>query len=190
MHRPNDRVDVQAARRRGGTSPPPSPLPLLPFPPALGFDAPRRRVPQNATRRARNRCRSSRVHQLEESTSELGERAAVTKHESIGGHEVLPAAATAAAETEEVGEQRRGIHGRDVAVRCPGATQDLVDIVVDAGHRLPLAIHRYVRLDAGVPAGIDAAPGRLLRSSTASAGPAREKQRERERERKEERKSR
>lgn len=81
----NDRVDVQASLRRGGTSPPLSSLlPFLPFPPALDFDAPRRRVPQNATRRARNRCGSSHVHQLEESTSELGERAAATKHESIG----------------------------------------------------------------------------------------------------------
>lgn len=76
------RAGCATKRRHLATSLLSSPPPFLP--PALGFDAPRRRVPQNATRRARNRCGSSRVHQLEESTSELGERAAAIKHESIG----------------------------------------------------------------------------------------------------------
>lgn len=95
------------------------------------------------------------------------------------GHEVLAAAAAAAAEAEEVGEQRRGINGRDVAVRRAGATQDLVDVVVDAGRRLPFAVHRDVRLDAGVPAGVDAAPGRLLRSPVRERGGLRGRNRER-----------
>lgn len=97
------------------------------------------------------------------------------------GNEVLAAATTAAAEAEEVGEQRRRIDGRDVAVCRAGATQDLVDVVLDAGPRLPFAIHRHVRLDAGISVGVDAPPGRLLRSPSASAGPAREKRKRKER---------
>lgn len=94
-------------------------------------------------------------------------------------HEVLTAAA---AETAEVGERRR-VRGRDpqpnIGVRRAGAAQELVDVVVDAAGRLPFAVHRHVRLDARVPAGVDAAPGRLLRGPLArpqgrSAGGGRE----------------
>jgi len=82
-------------------------------------------------------------------------------------HEVLAAAAAATAEAAEIGEQRCRVRRRDsqpnIGVRRAGAAQDLVDVVVDAAGRLPFAVHRYVRLDARVPAGVDAAPSRLLR---------------------------
>lgn len=51
----NDRVDVQV---RDGEEVPRFSSPLLSSP-VHGFDAPRRRVPQNATRRARNHCGTS-----------------------------------------------------------------------------------------------------------------------------------
>lgn len=100
-------------------------------------------------------------------------------------HEVFAAAATAAAEAAEVGEQRRRIHGRhpqpNVAVRHAGATQGFVDVVVDARTRLPFAIHRHVRLDARVPTRVNVAPGRLLRLAPDEYEPhseAQEKERE------------
>lgn len=82
-------------------------------------------------------------------------------------HEVLTAAAATAAEAEEVGERRR-VRRRDPQsdVATPVVlhrAQGLVG-VIDAGG-LPLAVHRNVRLDARVPARVDAAPGRLLKRS-------------------------
>lgn len=61
--RPNDRVDVEVRRRGEGLVPPPLPFPPLPSSPS-SLDAPRRRVPQNATRRAREHCGNTpRVYQ-------------------------------------------------------------------------------------------------------------------------------
>lgn len=95
-------------------------------------------------------------------------------------HEVFTAAAATAAEAEKIGKQRRRFRGRgpqpNVALCHAGATQKLVDVVVDTDDRLPLAVHRHVRLDAGVPPSVDAAPGRLLRHS----GSHRVRSRERE----------
>lgn len=80
-------------------------------------------------------------------------------------HEVLTAAAATAAEAEEVGERRR-VRRRDPQpdVAAPVllyGTEELVG-VVDAGG-LSFAVHRNVRLDARVPARVDAAPDRLLK---------------------------
>lgn len=103
------------------------------------------------------------------------------------------AAAAAASEAAKIGGQRRRFYGcypqPNVGIQYAGATQGLINVVIDAGACLPFTIHRHVRLDACVPTCINVAPGRLLKLALTSMDRARrekrrkESRKERERER-------
>lgn len=72
--------------------------------------------------------------------------------------------AAAAAEGKEVGE-RGVLGGYDAETRRPWPAVDGLEELrelVDEESVLPFAVNGDVRLDAGVPAGDDAAPSRLL----------------------------